>query len=70
MKFSWDKFFIKLTSRKFWVALVGLATAIMTLLKYDNSTIVQVSAIISALGVTIGYLVANGLEDTNKKDGE
>ena len=66
MKFSWDKFFIKITSRKFWVALVGLATAIMTLLRYDNSTIVQVSAIISALGMVVGYLIANGLTDNNE----
>jgi hypothetical protein len=65
MKFSWDVFFIKITSRKFWVALVGLATAILAYFKADTNTIVQVTAIITALGTVIGYLIANGLSDTD-----
>lgn len=65
MKFSWDIFFIKITSRKFWVALVGLATAILAYFKADSNTIVQVTAIITALGTVVGYLIANGLSDDN-----
>ncbi len=65
MKFSWDVFAIKITSRKFWVALGGLATSIMAFMQCDSNTIVQVTAIIGALGSVVGYLIANGLtEDT------
>lgn len=63
MKFSWDVFAIKITSRKFWVALAGLATSIMAFANYDSDTIVQVTAIIGALGSVVGYLIANGLTD-------
>ncbi|MGE4214830.1 MAG: hypothetical protein AB7E42_08655 [Anaerotignaceae bacterium] len=64
-KFSWDVFVIKLTSRKFWVAVAGLATSIMAFMQCDSNTIVQVTAIIGALGSVVGYLIANGLtEDT------
>ena len=62
-KFSWDVFAIKITSRKFWVALAGLATSIMAFMQCDSNTIVQVTAIIGALGSVLGYLIANGLTD-------
>lgn len=62
-KFSWQVFAIKVTSRKFWVAIAGLATAIMTYKNCDQNTIVQVTAIISAAGVAVGYMLANGLSD-------
>ena len=65
MKFSWNVFAIKITSRKFWVALAGLATSVMAFMQCDSNTIVQVTAIIGALGSVVGYLIANGLtEDT------
>jgi len=68
-KFSWDVFAIKITSRKFWVALAGLATSVMAFMQCDSNTIVQVTAIIGALGSVVGYLIANGLtEDTFTED--
>lgn len=63
MKFSWDVFAIKITSRKFWVALAGLATSIMAFMQCDSNTVVQITAIIGALGSVVGYLIANGLTD-------
>ncbi|HCT65345.1 MAG TPA: hypothetical protein DIC60_08805 [Lachnospiraceae bacterium] len=62
-KFDFDLFLIKITSRKFWVALAGLATAIMTFMNCDNNAVVQVTSIITALGSVVGYLLANGLTD-------
>jgi uncharacterized membrane protein len=62
-QFSWDVFYIKITSRKFWVSLAGLITALLAFFKADNDTIVQVAAIIGALGTVIGYLIANGLSE-------
>ncbi|MEA5085124.1 MAG: hypothetical protein VB018_13400 [Lachnospiraceae bacterium] len=75
-KFDFDLFLIKITSRKFWVALAGLATAVMTFMNCDNNEIVQVASIITALGSVVGYLIANGLTDdsvptdTTKDDGK
>lgn len=76
-KFDFDLFLIKITSRKFWVALAGLATAIMAFMNCDNNQVVQVASIITALGSVVGYLIANGLTDdsvtttdTTKDDGK
>lgn len=73
-KFSWDVFFIKITSRKFWIAVAGFITSVMTFLNYSDNAIVQVAAIIMAFGSVIGYLIANGLTDdtviTENKEGE
>ena len=63
MIFSWEIFKIKMTSRKLWISIGGLATSIMAYLNCDSNTIVQVTAIISALGTVVGYLIANGLTD-------
>jgi len=63
-KFSWDVFAIKITSRKLWVALAGLATSIMAYMNCDSNTIVQVTSIIGAVGTVVGYLIANGLSDS------
>lgn len=62
-KFSWSYFAIKMTSRKLWVSIAGLATSIMAFYKCDSNTIVQVTAIIGAIGTVVGYLIANGLTD-------
>lgn len=62
-KFSWDVFAIKMTSRKLWISIAGLATSIMAYLNCDSNTIVQVTSIIGAIGTVVGYLVANGLSD-------
>ena len=42
-KIDWKR---KLTSRKFWVAVVGFITAIMVALNIDKMTIEQVTAIV------------------------
>jgi len=44
-------------------ALAGLATSVMAFAQCDSNTIVQVTAIIGALGSVIGYLIANGLTE-------
>lgn len=62
-KFSWSVFAIKITSRKLWVSLAGMATSIMAFANCNSNTIVQVTAIIGALGSVAGYLIANGLTD-------
>jgi len=68
MKINWKQ---KLTSRKFWVAVTGLAISIMTLLGTDKDTQTQVTALIMAGASVVAYIVGEGLVDaSNNKDGE
>ena len=59
-KIDWKR---KLTSRKFWVALIGFVTAVMVALNIDKMTAEQVAAIISAMGTLIAYIIGEGLTD-------
>ena len=59
-KINWAR---KLTSRKFWAAVVGFATPIMTVAKVPDNTIVQVTAIIMAGGTLIAYIIGEGMTD-------
>ena len=54
----------KLTSRKFWAAVVGFVSAIMALLGYNKLTTEQVTALISAVATLIAYILGEGIVDT------
>ena len=70
-KIDWKR---KLTSRKFWVAIIGFVTTVMIALNIDKMTVEQVAAIISAMGTLIAYIIGEGLTDAthikNDKEGE
>ena len=70
-KIDWKR---KLTSRKFWVAVIGFITAVMVALNIDKMTVEQVAAIISAMGTLVAYIIGEGLTDAahikNDKEGE
>ena len=53
----------KLTSRKFWAAIIGFTTAMLTALNYKTLEIEQVASIISASSILIAYIVGEGLVD-------
>lgn len=59
-KIDWKR---KLTSRKFWVAVVGFITAILVALHIDQMTIEQVTAIVSAMATLIAYIIGEGMTD-------
>ncbi len=59
-KINWAR---KLTSRKFWAAVVGFVTPIMTLAQVPENTAVQVTAIIMAGGTLIAYIIGEGMTD-------
>lgn len=69
-KINWAR---KLTSRKFWAAVVGFVTPIMTLAQVPDNTAVQVTAIIMAGGTLIAYIIGEGMTDAaaveNQKKG-
>ncbi len=64
-KINWTR---KLTSRKFWAAVIGFVTPIMTLSNIPDNTAVQITSIIMAGGTLIAYIIGEGLTDAANKD--
>lgn len=64
MKINWKQ---KLTSRKFWAAVVGFATALMVLFGVDDLTIEKVVALITAEGTLMAYIFSEGSVDATNK---
>lgn len=60
MKIDWAK---KLTSRKFWAAVIGFVTPILTIAQIPENTVAQVTAIIMAGGTLIAYIIGEGMID-------
>ena len=67
MKVNWKQ---KLTSRKFWAAVVGFVTPILIVFNVPNLTIEQVSTIIMSGATLIAYIIGEGLVDANRDKGE
>lgn len=65
MKTNWKQ---KLTSRKFWAAVIGFITAIMSAFGMSDMSVEQVVSVVSALSVLIAYIIAEGLVDVAKKE--
>lgn len=54
----------KLTSRKFWVAVVGFITPLLLAFGVAETTVTQVTAIIMAGADVVAYLIAEGMADS------
>lgn len=59
----------KLTSRKFWVALVGFITALLVAFNVDSGSVEQIASIIMSFASLIAYVLAEGLVDANNVGG-
>jgi uncharacterized membrane protein len=59
-KIDWKS---KLTSRKFWAAVIGFVTAILVAFKVDSLTIEQVVALVTAASTLIAYIIGEGIVD-------
>lgn len=74
-KIDWKK---KLTSRKLWVAVAGLASGLILALGGSNNTATEVTGVIMSIASVIAYTVGEGLVDAaavknnqeNEKDKE
>lgn len=61
----------KLTSRKFWAAVVGFVTPMLLAFGVSQELATEVAGIIMAGGVLIAYIIGEGMTDAaNKKEGE
>ena len=67
MNIDWKR---KLTSRKFWMAVVGLVTQLMIAGGAKESSVTQVTAVIMAAAVLIAYMLAEGWTDSVNTGGD
>ena len=68
MKINWKQ---KLTSRKFWAAVITFITSVLVAFNVPNLTIEQVTSIIMGAASMIAYIIGEGLVDAariNTKD--
>jgi uncharacterized membrane protein len=72
MKINWKQ---KLTSRKFWAAIIGFVTSVLVAFGVGDLTIEQIVAIITAASTMIAYIIGEGMVDAARikaetKEGE
>ncbi len=65
MSIDWVR---KLTSRKFWVALVGFITALLVAFNVDAGSVEQVTSIIMSFASLIAYIFAEAWTDASNKE--
>lgn len=58
----------KLTSRKFWAAVVGFVTPTMLAFGVSDSVATQVTGVIMAGASMIAYIIGEGLVDAKRTD--
>lgn len=63
MKINWKQ---KLSSRKFWLALIGFVTALLYGFNLAEASVEQVTSIIMAGATLIAYILAEGFVDANR----
>jgi phosphate/sulfate permease len=63
MNINWKQ---KLTSRKFWAAIVGFVTPMLLAFGMAENDVTQVVAIIMAGADVVAYIIAEGLVDANR----
>lgn len=63
MNINWKQ---KLTSRKFWAAVVGFVTSLLVGFGIGESDITQVTSIIMAGASLIAYIIGEGLVDAQR----
>ena len=60
----------KLTSRKFWFAVAGLITGIVGFMKNPTTDTEAITSLIMALGSVVAYIIAEGLVDAARENGD
>ena len=60
----------KLSSRRFWAAVVGFITAVLVACNLDSITVEQVATIITAGGVLIAYILGESAVDKARAEAQ
>jgi uncharacterized membrane protein len=58
----------KLTSRKFWAAVVGVIVSVMVLFGADAEKQERIVAVVSSSAVLISYIIGEGMVDKENKE--
>lgn len=64
-KINWKQ---KLTSRKFWAAVVGFVTALLIGFGFTDSDVTQITSIIMAGATLIAYIIGEGMVDASRNN--
>ena len=64
-----NEFVRKLSSRKFWAAVVNFVTQLLIAFNVAESTVTQVAAIIMAGAGVLAYIIGEGLIDAARVNG-
>ncbi len=62
---DWTNIKRKLTSRKFWAAVVSFVTMLIVAMGVAEETAAQVASIIMAGATVIAYIIGEGMVDAN-----
>lgn len=62
-KIDWKQ---KLTSRKFWAAVVGFVTPLLIAFGFSDNQITEATSIIMAGATLIAYIIGEGLVDSSR----
>ncbi len=65
MSINWKQ---KLTSRKFWMAVVAFITPLLLAFGVAEDSVTQVTAIIIAGADVVAYIIAEGMVDANRTE--
>ena len=65
-----EDFLRKITSRKFWVLLVGLVGSILAFVKLDSGSIEQITTIIMSFGAMISFVLGESYVDGKRLEGD
>lgn len=65
MKINWKQ---KLTSRKFWAAVIGFVTPLLIAFGVTETETAQITSIIMSGGTMIAYIIGEGMVDANRND--
>ena len=58
----------KLTSRKFWMAIIGLVSGLLMAFKVDAETVETISGVVMAMASVIAYIIGEGLADASREE--
>ena len=64
-KIDWKK---KLSSRKFWMCLIGFISSLLITFNVDEGSIAQITSIIMSGATLIAYILAEGFVDASNSD--
>ena len=67
MNIDWKR---KLTSRKFWMAVVGFITPLLMMFDVQENTAAEVASIIMSGASCVAYIIGEGLADYDSNKGD